>query len=292
MEELPFTTEAFINAAALAMDRFDCADGPYMLLEAISKIVPFNAAISVVYARNATPIYVADTFPDLEAKKALEHYLSGTYVLNPVYNAYLSGLKSGVYRIKELAPDAYFSSDHYRHLKVHRQEDEELGYRTYGWPAGMEELIITVELPKDYLAEISLSRLSSQGGFSDADLQAVRVIAPMIEAIYRRIWQYWKKDKKQETQWATFDQLLDGFCKDRLSPREREVTHLILKGHSGESIGCNLGISITTVKTHRKNLYMKLGLSTQQELFSLFLMSVQNFNEGEASGASNKQSRE
>lgn len=278
MEELPFRTEAFINAAALAMDRFDCADGPYMLLDTISKVVPFNAAISVVYARNATPIYVADTFPDLKAKKALEHYIGGTYVLNPVYNAYLSGLKSGAYRIKELAPDAYFSSDHYRHLKVHKQENEELGYRTYGWPAGMEELIIAVELPKDYMAEISLSRLSSQGGFLDAHLQAVRAILPMIEAIYRRIWQYWKKDEKQATQWATFDHLLDGFCKDRLSPREREVTYLILKGHSSESIGYNLGISIATVKTHRKNLYMKLGLSTQQELFSLFLMSIQNFD--------------
>lgn len=281
MEEPSFSTEGFIKAVALAMDRFDYADGPYKLLDVISKVVPFNAAISMVYARNATPVYVADTFPDPKAKTALEHYIGGTYVLNPVYNSYLSGLNSGVYRITELAPDAYFSSDHYRHLKVHRQEDEELGYRTYGWPAGMEELIIAIELPQDYLAEISLSRLSSQGGFSDADIQAVRNVAPLIEACYRRIWQHWKKDKQHETQWATFDHLLDAFCKDRLSPREREVTRLILKGHSGESIGYNLGISIATVKTHRKNLYMKLGLSTQQELFSLFLMSMQKFNEGE-----------
>ena len=50
---------------------------------------------------------------------------------------------------------------------------------------------------------------------------------------------------------------------------------MILKGHSSESISRNLGISIATVKTHRQNLYAKLGLSTQQELFSLFLASLQ-----------------
>lgn len=270
------------------MDRFEYADGPYKLLDVISKIIPFNAAISMVYARNAAPIYVADTFPDPKAKTALEYYIAGTYVLNPVYNAYLKGLKSGVYRITELAPDAYFSSDHYRHLKVHRQENEELGYRTYGWPVGMEELIIAIELPHDCLAEISLSRLSSHGGFSNADLQAVINITPLIEAVYRRIWQYWNKDKRQANQWASFDHLLDGFCKDRLSPREREVTRLILKGHSGESIGYNLGISIATVKTHRKNLYMKLGLSTQQELFSLFLRSMQKFSESETDKSCHK----
>jgi DNA-binding CsgD family transcriptional regulator len=50
---------------------------------------------------------------------------------------------------------------------------------------------------------------------------------------------------------------------------------MILKGHSSESIDRNLGISITTVKTHRQNLYARLGLATQQELFSLFIRSLQ-----------------
>jgi DNA-binding CsgD family transcriptional regulator len=50
---------------------------------------------------------------------------------------------------------------------------------------------------------------------------------------------------------------------------------MILKGHSSESIARNLGISITTVKTHRQNLYARLGLATQQELFSLFIRSLQ-----------------
>ena len=44
-----------------------------------------------------------------------------------------------------------------------------------------------------------------------------------------------------------------------------------LRGHSSESIGFNLGISLGTVKTHRKNAYAKLGVTSQSELLSVFL---------------------
>jgi len=52
------------------------------------------------------------------------------------------------------------------------------------------------------------------------------------------------------------------------------VAQLILRGHSGISIGAHLGISTTTVKAHRKNLYGKLGIATHFELFSLFLQGL------------------
>ena len=45
-------------------------------------------------------------------------------------------------------------------------------------------------------------------------------------------------------------------------------------GHSGTSIGAHLGISQTTVKSHRQNLYGKLGIASQFELFSQFLQSL------------------
>lgn len=274
-DNLASRVAAFSIDAAKAVDRFDRSDAPYLLLDAINRVMPFKFAMSVVYRRQATPVYVADTFPDRTGKRALELYIEGTYLLNPVYNAYLAGLKAGVHRLRDLAPDAYFTSDHYRQFKVQQQTDEELGYRTYGWPAGMEEVAVAIELPKNELAEISFYRRVSLGGFSDADCELLRMIEPLIGAIYRRIWQHCGKDSKSEARWTSFDALLGDFGKGQLSPRECDVAHMILKGHSSESISRNLGISVTTVKTHRQNLYAKLGLSTQQELFSLFLMSLQ-----------------
>ena len=56
-----------------------------------------------------------------------------------------------------------------------------------------------------------------------------------------------------------------------LSPREQMVVQLILRGHSSASIGENLAIAEGTVKNHRKSIYAKLNISSQQELFHQFI---------------------
>ncbi len=45
----------------------------------------------------------------------------------------------------------------------------------------------------------------------------------------------------------------------------------MLRGHSSESISRRFGIYTGTVKIHRKNIYAKLGISSQSELFSRFI---------------------
>jgi len=46
---------------------------------------------------------------------------------------------------------------------------------------------------------------------------------------------------------------------------------MILRGHSVKSTAQELGISPETVRMHRKNLYMKLGINSQSELFARFI---------------------
>jgi DNA-binding CsgD family transcriptional regulator len=52
------------------------------------------------------------------------------------------------------------------------------------------------------------------------------------------------------------------------------VATLILKGHSSASVSTVAGITVGTVKIHRKNIYRKLSISSQSELLSNFLRSV------------------
>ena len=49
---------------------------------------------------------------------------------------------------------------------------------------------------------------------------------------------------------------------------------LVLKGNSSEAIGKRLGIATGTVRIHRKNIYTKLGIGSQGELFSRFVASI------------------
>lgn len=61
-----------------------------------------------------------------------------------------------------------------------------------------------------------------------------------------------------------------------LSARERETARLILRGYSSKAMAGRLAISPETVKVHRRNLYTKLGISSQSELFSLFIQAQEH----------------
>jgi DNA-binding CsgD family transcriptional regulator len=52
------------------------------------------------------------------------------------------------------------------------------------------------------------------------------------------------------------------------------VINLVLHGHSTRTIADRLSISVETVKLHRKHAYAKLEVSSQAELFYLFLDSL------------------
>ena len=51
-----------------------------------------------------------------------------------------------------------------------------------------------------------------------------------------------------------------------VSPREAEITGLILRGFSNEEIGDKLFISVETVKKHISNIYRKLGIKNRLQL--------------------------
>jgi DNA-binding NarL/FixJ family response regulator len=59
------------------------------------------------------------------------------------------------------------------------------------------------------------------------------------------------------------------------------VLQLILHGHSSQSIAGKLDIALRTVKLHRQNLYQKLDISSQAELFYLFIDSLSCLGNGD-----------
>ena len=55
-----------------------------------------------------------------------------------------------------------------------------------------------------------------------------------------------------------------------LSQRERELVQLVLAGHPTATIAERLGITVGTVKNHRRRIYEKLDITTERELFLQF----------------------
>ncbi len=256
------------------IDCVDSDDLPKQMIDSLSKLIPFAMATFFINRGRSRPINIYDNFPDAKAKAGIENYVNGTYVLNPFYLAHLKGLDLGIYRIRDLAPDAFFDNEYYKSLKISPASDEEIGYVTKDWPEGQQEIEIAIPLGDKTTAEIGLYCPLDDHAFNDDVLAGLRDRLPVIGAITRKYWSLHGSSVLNRPIDARIDELFDNFGKPELSDREHEVIQHILRGHSSESIGYNLDISITTVKTHRKRAYAKLNISSQSELLSIFLQSV------------------
>jgi DNA-binding NarL/FixJ family response regulator len=56
-----------------------------------------------------------------------------------------------------------------------------------------------------------------------------------------------------------------------LSPREREIMHLMAEGFTAEAIGAQLGVSVETVRTHVRNVIRKLEARNRVHAIALAL---------------------
>jgi len=267
-------SNSWVGSIADSIEHINCGTCPAHLIEAIGTLVKFDMAMSVVYSQRGKPFYVCDTFQTEKAKRGLSNYIDSTYILNPTYTAYCEGLESGVYRIRDQSSSNRVNSYHYHTLKIKRIPGEELEYITECWPLNMEEIFIAISLPADEMAEISLLRARSKGGFLDADIDLLNDQLPLIEAVFHQYWAKARCYSNLDDSEPPIAHLLKNVFHDQLSCRESQVAELVLKGVSGKVIADKLGISITTVKTHRKNIYLKLGITTQTELFSLALNAL------------------
>lgn len=69
-----------------------------------------------------------------------------------------------------------------------------------------------------------------------------------------------------------FEDALTEFSKNHgLTPREVSIVSLVLRGFTNALIASELNISPGTVRNHRHRLYNKLDITTERELFYLFL---------------------
>ena len=258
---------------ARMIDQVDSDELPVQLVTGLSALVSFSMVTIFILRGQSRPICIFENFPQSVNKIGIENFVNGTYVLNPVYRAHLSGIKQGVYRFRDLAPDDYFSTGFTETHKVIEAPEEEIAYMTEGWPRGYEELDLAVPID-DVTIEIDLYKKYEDRGFSEADIEKLSSHMSVIGALTRKFWQLRSDKLAPNPRDNSINDIYDDFGASELSNREREVIQYVLRGHSSGSIALNLDVSVTTIKTHRKRAYSKLNISSQSELFSMFLNCV------------------
>ncbi|MCS3841262.1 DNA-binding CsgD family transcriptional regulator [Pseudomonas sp. JAI111] len=200
--------------------------------------------------------------PEKYRESIIDRYFSGGYLLDPFCLAVEQGLAEGFYHLEEIAPDNFFDSEY---------------YKTYYLKAGSsEDSFYIVDTGHD--TKVSVSLFQGFGGESlrAEQLNLLRAVEPLVREFIsefgRRGLQHsavsegGRDDLKQRVQSA-----FEHFGCDLLTEREREVAHMVLRGHSVKSTASQMSISPETVRMHRKNLYLKLEIGSQSELFALFI---------------------
>jgi DNA-binding CsgD family transcriptional regulator len=59
-----------------------------------------------------------------------------------------------------------------------------------------------------------------------------------------------------------------------LPPRQARVAEMVALGYSDAKIAATLGITVNTVRTHLRHLYLRLGISTRAVLVSKILRQI------------------
>ena len=216
---------------------------PAVAAHAVTAFMGFDLTALVFHARGRGARLVFDNFGG-EGRGGLETYVAVTHELNPML------ARGGAVRARDFAirptPDAPA-----RRCLV-PSSDEELGFRTLGWPERQEEIGLYFEAGGGVF-ELGCYRARGRAAAPEAHMRALQGLCAPVAAAF---------DRHVRLVGAPSD------AAEALSPREREVTQLLLAGCSSEAIALRLGISRYTVKDHRKRIFRKLRIGSLAELFA------------------------
>lgn len=235
------------------------------LSEALQVIAPFDYTVVFGYLGSAQPLDLYDDFPRGKWKIFVEDYQAGPYLLDPFYLASRKPVESGLYRLRSLAPDRFYQSEYFRNY--------------YVLTGLAEEIAFYVNLPNEAVVIVSLMR--SKKSFTVKEMRDLGKYLPIVTAACHKNWfdlalKFGASDGKERTgaNKRSMELAFQKFAKDLLTTREREVVEFTLKGHSAVAVGAILEISPGTVRIHRRNIYSKLRIRSQGELFSGFIKTL------------------
>jgi len=249
--------EHWNRALGLLIEHLRLKTFPDVLVETLAKLASFDTFLIATYKRDFLPVVLLSSWPE-QKNSAIQRYLEEIYLLDPLYNAIRNEVPGGLYRLRELAPDSFEQTEYYQDC--------------YAELKLQDEVIFLCRLDNDVVFTISLGRTARLGSITRAERLKLKEVFPVVSALCHQFWLNLAGEYVHSKQArSTLEQALQSFGSGVLTAREQEITGLILQGHSSKSVADELAISAGTVKVHRKNIYMKLNISAQSELFSQFL---------------------
>ena len=258
---------AWVALLSQCIDSIGAENFPQSLVDALKSLADFDYSVVFAFYQSEKPLCLFHTFSPKKRVVFVDDYLKGPYLLDPFFKACSRKVDAGLYRLRDIAPDRFYQSEYYRSYYIQTGLSEEICYTFY--------------LPKGVAVAISLMRSGERSRFSAREFRLLESIAPIVVSLAQRHWQDVPEkfdveaavDEPHQDR-ALIENTVSTLFSQRITPRETQVVAQVLEGHSSDSIATNLGISVGTVRIHRRNIYAKLRISSQQELFSIFLKKI------------------
>ncbi|KGJ88902.1 helix-turn-helix transcriptional regulator [Colwellia psychrerythraea] len=245
---------------AKALHNTDQTNGLTMLLYALENLVDASSGLVTKYVTGEKPEITHQRLLACESKQLqISSYSSGAYLLDPFYRLAYDLEETGIFTLKQVAPSGFTESEYYR--------------RFYSQLDIQDEVCLIIRPECDVIFSISLARLGGKVHFSAQEVLTLETVFSVVQAILTNWYLANNSRKKDQLSWQ-LDEALKQFGSSVLTKKECEVLHLTLQGYSVKSIADKLENAIETIKYHRKNLYRKLDINSQPELFNLFITAL------------------
>lgn len=221
---------------------------PAVAAGAVGRLLGFDLAAVIVHPGSRAPELLFDNFDAADGRRGIETYLRVTHAVSPILARRPMGraFRARDFAVRRL-PRREAAAGH-----LLPAPEEELGFRTVGWPEGLEE--IGLHLGTSFgLVEFGLYRQRPRRRATDRDLRHLDALGAPIAAAFDKHLALSRPDPAGAA---------------GLTGREREVLHLLLAGCSSEAVALRLAIGRFTVKDHRKRIFRKLGVGSLAELFA------------------------
>ena len=251
---------------ALGTDGFFSA-----LIEAINGQVVIDYPQFWLYHNDLPPRVLYHEIPDNEIAAQIDSYLDGPFQEDPFFQISMDRPRSKIYRLSRITAGKLQNSSYYQDY--------------YSDTGTVDEAIYLAKLQAGNVINFSMMRLPSHGAFSDEEYERLYLLAEPVSELLKRHSELGDFSATYLIQPGIDHQInlaFETFGSSMLSPREKDVLELMLRGYGTNVSAERLEIALETVRRHRKSIYRKLDVSSQTDLFSLFINSMSCI--GEAAG--------
>ncbi len=231
------------------------------LVDFLRACVKFDAGIVLAYPDNAL-LVLHDELHVSDRAGFDGPYRNGMYLLSPIYSAASSGQR-GCFHYPDITPEGFTESEFF---DIYYSKNDT-----------NDQMVYLLETRAGTPIAISIERTSAMRKYTAKERRTLDALWKLCAGIVQQ--HSWPEaanlaDAAHPDMHAHVHSVLELFGSSVLTPRERDVVRLILRGYPSKTVARELEISAQTEQVHRKNIYQKLSISSHSELFTLFFDAI------------------